>query len=559
MATVDRSLPPWLVPYVPRDAAAWRRLGVFVGAVLVLDVLFNLRFPALEVPLWYLLPALDVVMLLGAFTLVGSQGFRLSKLVLGILTAFVVLVRILRFGDGVQGRYYAQKFTLYDFLLLPEGVRFAHSALPFWKFCVALAGFSLLVVLLPIAAYHALKIAAEYLADTRRAPLVGVLLLFAFGVGLAVPRKLRHPKLLTGGFGVSVGPRVQREAKFLLAVYTDRSARRRAVAEAGEMLARIPSNLSKLARRNVHLLLVESYGVVAVEKPDFVRTLTPTFDSFDALLKAKGFTVASGRLVSSTFGGRSWLAHVTLATAVRTTDQLGYDLIYEMKPKTLASFFRAAGYRAVLAAPGTTRAGNHGDPFGFSKNYYYPAFDYEGPAFAWATMPDQYVLEVVRRREFSTTTPLFVQYVLVSSHAPWSETPTIVEDWSKLGNGAIFDEQPVLRYPIVWPNFENAHEAYIRSIVYDFEIIKRFVDQFLNDDSLVIVLGDHQPVVEVSGTDSELSVPVHVFSRAPELVAPFVRRGYVPGLWPRGSGTPRPMETFLPDLLRDFSTGTAVR
>ena len=25
--------------------------------------------------------------------------------------------------------------------------------------------------------------------------------------------------------------------------------------------------------------------------------------------------------------------------------------------------------------------------------------------------------------------PLFVQYVLVSSHAPWSETPTIVEDW----------------------------------------------------------------------------------------------------------------------------------
>jgi hypothetical protein len=438
-------------------------------------------------------------------------------------------------------------------------VRFAHSALPFWKFCVAAAGFFLLLVLLPIAAYRALKTTAEYLADTRRAPLVGVLLLLAFGVGLAIPRELRHPKLLMGGFGASIGPRVRREANFLLSVYTERSARRRAVAEAGEMLARTPSNLSILAHRNVHLLLVESYGVVAVERPDFVRTLTPTFDSFAALLKAKGFSVASGRLVSSAFGGRSWLAHVTLATAVRTTDQLGYEVIYEMKPKTLASFFRAAGYRAVLAAPGTTRIGDRGDPFGFNKNYYYTAFDYEGPAFAWATMPDQYVLDVIRRREFSTTAPLFVQYVLVSSHAPWSETPTIVEDWSKLGSGAIFDRQPVLRYPIVWPNFENAHEAYIRSIVYDFEVIKRFVDQFLNDDSLVILLGDHQPVVEVSGNDRELAVPVHVFSRAPELVAPFVRRGYVPGLWPRGSSQPRPMETFLPDLLRDFSTGPAAR
>jgi hypothetical protein len=543
------------LPYVPRNAAERRRLALFVGAVMVLDVLFNTRFPKLEVPLWYLLPSIDVVMLLAAFALAGSQGWRVPKVVLGVLTAVVVLVRILRFGDGVQDRYYAQKFTLYDLLLLPEGVRFAHSALPFWKFCAILAGCSAVLLLLPIVAYHALKNAAGYLADTKRVPLVGALALVAFGIGLAVPRKAHHSRLLTGGFGVSMGPRIRREAAYLWNVYTEREARLRAIAETGALLERTPSNLSKLARRNVHLVLVESYGVVAVERPDFVRALTPTFDSFEAILKAKGFTVASGRLISSTFGGRSWLAHVTLATAVRTTDQLGYDAVYAAKPKTLASFFRAAGYRTVLAAPGTTRAGTRGDPFGFNKNYYYDAFDYEGPAFAWATMPDQYVLEVIRRREYSTTSPLFVQYVLISSHAPWSETPTIVEDWSKLGNGAIFDTHPVLRFPIVWPNFDDAHEAYIRSIVYDFEVLKRFVAQFLNDDSLVVVLGDHQPVIEVSGNDTDLGVPVHVFSRAPELVAPFVQRGYVDGLWPRGSGTPRAMDTFLPDLLRDFSTG----
>ena len=209
----------------------------------------------------------------------------------------------------------------------------------------------------------------------------------------------------------------------------------------------------------------------------------------------------------------------------------------------------------MLAAPGTTRPGSRGDLYGFTKNYYYDAFEYAGPAFAWATMPDQYVFDWIRRRELTSKMPLFVQYVLVSSHAPWSETPSVVGDWSKLGNGEIFDTHPVYRYPIVWPNFTNAEEAYMRSITYDFEIIGQFIEQFLEDDSLVIVLGDHQPVVEVSKNESDHRVPVHVFSRDEALVAPFFARGYVPGLWPKETAKPRGFETFLPDLLRDFSTG----
>jgi hypothetical protein len=168
-------------------------------------------------------------------------------------------------------------------------------------------------------------------------------------------------------------------------------------------------------------------------------------------------------------------------------------------------------------------------------------------------MPDQYVLDLIRRRELTSKMPLFVQYVLVSSHAPWSETPTLVADWSKLGHGEIFDTHPVYRYPVVWPEFKDPHEAYIRSIVYDFEVIAAFIEQFVTDESLVIVLGDHQPVVQVTGHESDHRVPIHVFSRDKALVEPFVGRGYVPGLWPKGAAKPRSFETFLPDLLRDFS------
>jgi hypothetical protein len=536
-----------------------RRFAAFLLSVTVLNVFFNLRFPSGELHFWYLLPSVDVVMILVAFFLVRGQGWRVPKLVLGCLAAFVCVVRVIRLGDGIQDRYFAQRFSFYDLAMFPEGVRFAHSALPWWKFYAALFGAVALLALLPVVAYHALRAAEAYFADWKRGPLAAVLALAAFGVGLVQPRKAHHKPLFSGGFGNSIGPRLQREATFLASVYADRGKWAQAIARADTVLARTPSDLAKLERKNVHLILVESYGVVAVERPDFVSTIRPTFRAIESELGALGYSIASGRLDSTTFGGRSWLAQSTLATAIPVTDQLGFDTVATVKPKVLSGYFRAAGYRTVLAAPGVTRIGTRGDLYRFDKTYYYADFAYAGPAFAWATMPDQFVLDTIRRRELARppAAPLFVQYILVSSHAPWSETPTLVEDWSKLGNGAIFDTQPVVRYPIVWPNFQHAQEPYIRSIVYDFEVLRRYVTRYLNDDSLVIVLGDHQPVVEISGDELVKSVPVHVFSKNDAFVEPFRRRGYVPGMWPTGKAPPRGMETFLPDLLRDFSNAPA--
>ena len=502
------------------------------------------------------------MVILAAFCLVRAQGWRVPLGVHGVLAGFITLVRVLRLGDGVQDRYFAQRFSLYDFAMLPEGVRFAHSVLPWWKFFAALLAVVAVLVLLPFATYRALRAAEAYFDDVRRVPFVGLLTFVAFGIGLVQPRKVHHQQLFMrgalGGFGTSVGPRLRREASYLMSVYADREKWEHAVARAGELLARTPSNLAKLERKNVHLILVESYGVIAVERPDFVKTITPTFDAIESELGALGY---SNCFRAARFDD---VRRSLLARAIDARDgdprYRPAGLRYGRAGEAAGSvrLFRAAGYRTVLAAPAVTRKELRGDLYRFDKNYYYADFDYAGPAFGWATMPDQFVFDLIRRRELTPTAgPLFVQYILVSSHAPWSETPTIVEDWERLQNGALFDTQPVLRFPIVWPNFEHAHEAYIRSLVYDFEIIKRYIARFLNDDSLVIVLGDHQPVVEISGDEHLRTVPVHVFSKNEAFVQAFTRRGYVPGMWPRGNAKARGMETFLPDLLRDFSTAPA--
>ena len=70
------------------------------------------------------------------------------------------------------------------------------------------------------------------------------------------------------------------------------------------------------------------------------------------------------------------------------------------------------------------------------------------------------------------------------------------------------------------------------------------------------MLGDHRPVAEI--TDWLVPrVPVHL-SRRRAFIEPFLARGYLPGIQARRTGTPpRGMETFLPDLLVDFSTAPA--
>jgi hypothetical protein len=261
---------------------------------------------------------------------------------------------------------------------------------------------------------------------------------------------------------------------------------------------------------------------------------------------------------SPTYGGHSWLAHATLATGVRTANQLDYEVVCAKAPKAIARFFHDAGYRTVVAQPGTTRPWPKGEFFGFDQKYYLWNFDYKGPSYAWATMPDQYVLDFVRRRELSPARgPLFIQYILVSSHAPWSDLPPLLDDWSSVQNGDIYNHVETTHYPIVWPSFANASEAYIASIKYDFEVLQRYLADYITDDSLVIILGDHQPVAEVNDHSPAHGVPVHVLSRDRRLLEPFIARGYTPGLRAHWRGVRPGLEQFLPNFLADLSTASA--
>ena len=73
------------------------------------------------------------------------------------------------------------------------------------------------------------------------------------------------------------------------------------------------------------------------------------------------------------------------------------------------------------------------------------------------------------------------------------------------------------------------------------------------NDQIIIILGDHQPTLKITGENQPWSVPVHIISRNPSLVEPFISRGYTPGLIP-SQPLPHPgIESLLWGLLEDFS------
>lgn len=168
-------------------------------------------------------------------------------------------------------------------------------------------------------------------------------------------------------------------------------------------------------------------------------------------------------------------------------------------------------------------------------------------------MPDQFVLDWVRQREFANRRqPFFARYVLISSHASFSNQPPYLPEWDSIGDGSAYHGRDPVRYPIYWPYLKEAGDAYLRSLDYEFIILGDYLARYVTADTLIIIMGDHQPNLQLTGPGEPWSVPVHVISRSSRLLDPFRKRGYTPGLTPAQPPPHVGMETFLPAFLEDF-------
>jgi hypothetical protein len=222
----------------------------------------------------------------------------------------------------------------------------------------------------------------------------------------------------------------------------------------------------------------------------------------------------------------------------------------------LVRFLRRQGYNTVLLAPGdSARLGvpvvNY---YGYSQALRAEQLHYTGPGFGWGTIPDQYSLAYARDHYLrGLPEASLVVFNLVSSHAPWRRVPQLVNDGRSVeayrrqvrqpprsggsapgaASAIVSALESYSRTRPRWNGPMTAHlpAAYLRSVVYDLELIRRYLRE-QSGDTLVVVMGDHQPPL-ITAPEADFDVPIHVFARDPALLQELLARGFSASLHPR--------------------------
>ena len=113
----------------------------------------------------------------------------------------------------------------------------------------------------------------------------------------------------------------------------------------------ITSTFDQVHGADVFLVFVESYGAVA-DQPQFQARLTPARQRLEADIRDSHRHVASAYVESPTFGGSSWLAHISLLSGIEVKDPDTNALLMTTPRDTLVKAFRRGGYRTIGLMPG---------------------------------------------------------------------------------------------------------------------------------------------------------------------------------------------------------------
>jgi hypothetical protein len=327
-----------------------------------------------------------------------------------------------------------------------------------------------------------------------------------------------------------------------------------------DAFADVPADrlLTGLRGKDVMITFIESYGRAALEDPAIAPGVTATLDERNEALRKAGFAARSGWLTSATYGGSSWLGHSTFLTGLWIDNQNRYRTVTAGERLSLPGAFHKSGaWRTVGVVPGVQYNWPEGDFYGFDKVYDSRDLGYRGPKFSWSTMPDQYTLTAFERLEAAKRggKPLMSEIILTSSHQPWAPLPRMV-GWDEVGDGSVYravekagkDPADVFTDPV------KVKEEYGKSVQYSLRSLLEYVEKYGDDNTVLVFLGDHQPMAGVSGNGADHDVPVTVVAHDPKVLDRIDDWGWSDGLRPGADAPVWRMDTFRDRFLTAYGT-----
>lgn len=327
--------------------------------------------------------------------------------------------------------------------------------------------------------------------------------------------------------------------------------------EAGQDPFRDRPVLAGLRGKDVMFTLIESYGRVALDHPDIAPQIDAVLSGGYARLRAAGYTARSGWLTSPVAGGGSWLAQATLLSGLWIDNQQRYRTLTGSDRMTLPGAFAKSDWRTVAVMPATVASFPEAAYYGYDRVYASKDLAYRGPLYAFAMMPDQYTLASFQRSERAAPghPPVMAAIPLISSHAPWAPVPNVV-DWSAATDSAQYEERPGAGDSadiVLQRDSSRLRTDYRGAIAYSLSTVISYVEEFGDDDLVMVFLGDHQPSPGVTGPDAGRDVPITIVARDPAVLDRVSSWGWSDGLRPSSTAPVWRMDEFRDRFLTAYS------
>ncbi|KAF4408077.1 sulfatase [Streptomyces lycii] len=314
--------------------------------------------------------------------------------------------------------------------------------------------------------------------------------------------------------------------------------------------------LTRLRGKDVLFTFIESYGRTALEDPAMAAgTASVLADGTDRLERA-GFSTRSAFLTSPVTGAGSWLAHATFLSGLWIKNEQRYRNLTSSDRMTLTGAFRGTGaWRTVGIMPGVTKAWPEGKFYGLDHVYDSRDMGYRGPKFSWTPVPDQYSLAAFERLEHGRRDrePIMAEIILASSHNPWSPIPEVI-GWDEVGDGSVYHGLKAAgKDPKeVWQDSEQVRTEYRRAIAYSMNSVVSYLERYGDEDTVVVLLGDHQPVPTVTRGALGRDVPVSVIAKDPEVMERIADWQWQDGLKPAPDAPVWRMDSFRDRFLTAY-------
>jgi hypothetical protein len=320
----------------------------------------------------------------------------------------------------------------------------------------------------------------------------------------------------------------------------------------------IASDLARVRGADVFLIFIESYGQVSWDRPAFVTALASSRAGLEAAIRDTGREVVSASIESPTFGGESWLAHISLLTGTEVRDQDTNARLMARPRDTMVTAFARHGYRTVAVMPGLQREWPEGRFYQFDQVYGSHALDYHGPPFGWWDITDQYAFARLDALSLGRPPgqPLFVFFPTISTHTPFTPTPPYQPDWKRMLTAEPYDADELERAWSEPPDWLNLGPGYTQAIGYIHATLAGYLRLHASRDLVMILVGDHQPPAAVSGENASWNVPIHVIANRRELLDRLLQHGFRKGLAPTTQALMK-TNAMLPVLLDGFGDASS--